>query len=60
MDRTERFYKIESLLRQRKFASFVALQAALQVSRSALKRDLAYLRTRMNAPVGAGRKLTQL
>ncbi|MHB1200855.1 MAG: helix-turn-helix transcriptional regulator [Polaromonas sp.] len=51
MDRTERFYKIEKLLRQRKVASFAALQAELEVSRSTLKRDLDYLRTRLNAPI---------
>jgi len=51
MDRTERFYKIEKLLRQRKVASFAALQTELEVSRSTLKRDLDYLRTRMNAPI---------
>ena len=51
MDRTERFYKIEELLRQRKAVSFAALQAELEVSRSTLKRDLEYLRTRMHAPI---------
>ncbi|MGH6625688.1 MAG: helix-turn-helix transcriptional regulator [Burkholderiaceae bacterium] len=51
MDQTERFYKIETLLRQRKTVSFAALQAELEVSRSTLKRDLDYLRTRMNAPI---------
>ena len=51
MDRTERLYKIENLLRQRKPASFAALQAELEVSRSTLKRDLDYLRTRLNAPI---------
>ena len=51
MDRTERLYKIENLLRQRKLASFATLQAELEVSRSTLKRDLDYLRTRLNAPI---------
>ena len=51
MDRTERFYKIEALLQQRKAVSFAALQAELEVSRSTLKRDLEYLRTRMHAPI---------
>jgi len=51
MDRTERFYKIEALLRQRKAISFSALLSELEVSRSTLKRDLAYLRTRMHAPI---------
>lgn len=51
MDRTERLYKIENLLRQRKVVGFDVLQAALEVSRSTLKRDLDYLRTRLNAPI---------
>lgn len=51
MDRTERFYKIEKLLRQHKTVSFAVLQAALEVSRATLKRDLDYLRTRLNAPI---------
>ena len=51
MDRTERFYKIEELLRQRTVVSFAALQAELDVSRSTLKRDLEYLRTRLHAPI---------
>lgn len=51
MDRTERFYKIEKLLRQQKTVNFAALQAALEVSRATLKRDLDYLRTRLNAPI---------
>ena len=56
MDRTERFYKIEELLRQRKAVSFAALQAELEVSRSTLKRDLEYLRTRMHAPIDWNRE----
>ena len=51
MDRTERFYKIEGLLRQRKAISFAGLISELEVSRSTLKRDLAYLRTRLHAPI---------
>ena len=51
MDRTERFYKIKELLRQRKVVSFADLQAELEVSRSTLKRDIAYLSTRSNNPI---------
>lgn len=51
MDRTERFYRIDNLLRQRKVVSFADLQAELEISRSTLKRDMAYLRDRMQAPV---------
>lgn len=51
MDRTERFYKIKELLRQRKVVSFAVLQAELEVSRSTLKRDMEYLSTRLNNPI---------
>lgn len=56
MDRTERFYKIEELLRAGKAVSFAALQAELEVSRSTLKRDLEYLRSRMHAPIAWDRE----
>ncbi|PIY24542.1 MAG: transcriptional regulator, partial [Comamonadaceae bacterium CG_4_10_14_3_um_filter_60_75] len=39
MDRTERFYKINELLRAKKVVSYATLLAALGVSRSTLKRD---------------------
>ena len=51
MDRTERFYKIKELLRQRHGVNFATLQAELEVSRSTLKRDMAYLSTRLNNPI---------
>ena len=51
MDRTERFYKIDQLLHERGSASFEDLQGELEVSRATLKRDLQYLRDRLNAPI---------
>ena len=51
MDRTERFYKIELLLKSRGCVSFAALQEELGVSPATLKRDLQYLRDRMSAPI---------
>jgi len=51
MDRTERFYKIELLLRSRVCISFEALLAELAVSPATLKRDLQYLRDRLSAPI---------
>jgi predicted DNA-binding transcriptional regulator YafY len=51
MDRTERFYKIELLLRSRGCVSFAALQEELAVSPATLKRDLQYLRDRLSAPI---------
>ena len=51
MDRTERFYKIELLLKHRSCVSFAALQEELDVSPATLKRDLQYLRDRLSAPI---------
>lgn len=51
MDRTERFYKIERLLRARGCVSFAVLQEELDVSPATLKRDLQYLRDRLDAPI---------
>ena len=51
MDRTERFYKIHGLLTQRKVVSRNAFLAELGISRATFKRDLEYLRDRMNMPV---------
>ncbi len=51
MDRTERFYKIERLLRARGCVSFELLLTELGVSRATLKRDLQYLRDRLDAPI---------
>ena len=51
MDRTERFYKIELLLRSRGCISFTALRDELGISPATLKRDLQYLRGRMSAPI---------
>jgi predicted DNA-binding transcriptional regulator YafY len=51
MDRTERFYKIEMLIRSRGSVPFAELIDELSVSRATLKRDLEYLRERMDAPI---------
>jgi predicted DNA-binding transcriptional regulator YafY len=51
MDRTERFYKIELLLRSRGCVPFDTLLAELAVSPATLKRDLQYLRDRLAAPI---------
>jgi len=51
MDRTERFYKIEMLIRNRGCVSFASLRDELEVSRATLNRDLLYLRSRMDAPI---------
>lgn len=51
MDRTERFYKIELLLRGRGCVPFDVLLSELDVSPATLKRDLQYLRDRLSAPI---------
>ena len=51
MDRTERFYKIELLIRNRGHIDFETLRAELEVSPATLKRDLQYLRERLDAPI---------
>ena len=51
MERTERFYKIQNLLRSRRFVSTQDFLAELGVSRATFKRDLEYLRDRMHAPI---------
>lgn len=51
MNPTERFYKIDHLLRKCRNVSFAQLQEALEVSPATLKRDLMYLRDRLNAPI---------
>jgi predicted DNA-binding transcriptional regulator YafY len=51
MDRTERFYKIDHLLHERKVVPFRDLIDELSVSPATLKRDLEYLRDRLQAPI---------
>ena len=51
MDRTERFYKIELLIKRQSGVSFDQLLEELEVSPATLKRDLQYLRERMDAPI---------
>src|SRR3954470_11513426 len=51
MDRTERFYRIELLIKRQAGVSFEQLLSELEVSPATLKRDLQYLRDRMSAPI---------
>jgi len=51
MDRTERFYKIDQLLGERRVVPFAMFIKRLGVSRATIKRDLEYLRNRLNAPI---------
>ena len=51
MERTERFYKIQNLLRSRQYVRTQEFMDELGVSRATFKRDLEYLRDRMHAPI---------
>ncbi|MBN2333824.1 MAG: YafY family transcriptional regulator [Deltaproteobacteria bacterium] len=51
MDRTERFYKIDLLLKEKTSVPLSRFMEELEVSRSTVKRDLEYLRDRLNAPI---------
>ena len=51
MSVNERFYQIDQLLNDRRSVSFKELQERLEVSAATLKRDLAYMRDRLNAPI---------
>lgn len=51
MERTERFYKIEQLLRSRSSVPLRMFLDTLEISRATFKRDLEYLRDRMNVPI---------
>ena len=55
MERTERFYKIQNLLRSRHFVSMQDFMSELGVSRATFKRDLEYLRDRMCAAIAYDR-----
>jgi predicted DNA-binding transcriptional regulator YafY len=57
MDRTERFYKIDQMINERRLVPFKDLQDGLEISRATLKRDLDYMRNRLNAPIIWDREL---
>jgi len=51
MDRLERFYKIDRLLKDRSVVPFSLFMQELGMSRASVKRDLEYMRERYNAPI---------
>ncbi len=57
MSNNERIYRIDQLLNDRKVISFQELLDKLEVSPATLKRDLAYMRDRLNAPIAYDREL---
>jgi predicted DNA-binding transcriptional regulator YafY len=51
VDRTERFYKIDRLLRQQKHVPVSRFLVELGVSLATFKRDIEYMRSRLYAPI---------
>jgi predicted DNA-binding transcriptional regulator YafY len=51
VDRTERFYKIDRLLRQQKHVPVSRFLHELGVSLATFKRDIEYMRSRLHAPI---------
>ena len=51
MDRTERFYKIDALLQGYQAIPISRMLEALEVSRATFKRDIEYMRDRLNYPI---------
>ncbi|MBE0590769.1 MAG: HTH domain-containing protein, partial [Gemmatimonadales bacterium] len=51
MNQTERYYRIDQLVRERGPISREDLMAALEVSRATITRDLNYMRDRLHAPI---------
>jgi predicted DNA-binding transcriptional regulator YafY len=51
VNRTERFYQIDQLLRERRVVSLETFLNELEVSRATFKRDIEYLRDRLHAPI---------
>ena len=51
MDRTERFYTIDRLLRDRHGVTLIQMMEEMEVSRATIRRDLEYMRDRLAAPI---------
>ncbi|MCH1424709.1 MAG: WYL domain-containing protein, partial [Burkholderiales bacterium] len=57
MERTERFYKIDRLLRDNRSVSLERFLEVLSVSKATFKRDIEYMRDRLSAPIIWDREL---
>ena len=55
MDRTERFYKIDSLLHANQVVPVGRFLEELEVSLATFTRDIEYMRDRLNAPIECDR-----
>jgi protein involved in polysaccharide export with SLBB domain len=54
VDRTERFYKIQQLINRHKVVPARRFRDELEISPATFKRDLEYLRSRLNIPIYPG------
>jgi predicted DNA-binding transcriptional regulator YafY len=51
MNRTERFYKIDQMLHERRVVPLDVFLEELDISRATFKRDVEYMRDRLHAPI---------
>ena len=51
MNRTERFYRIDQMLHERRLVPIETFLEELDISRATFKRDMEYLRDRLHAPI---------
>ena len=51
MNRTERFYRIDQMLHERRLVPIEVFLEELDISRATFKRDMEYLRDRLHAPI---------
>jgi predicted DNA-binding transcriptional regulator YafY len=51
MNRTERFYRIDQMLHERRVVPIEVFLEELDISRATFKRDMEYLRDRLHAPI---------
>jgi predicted DNA-binding transcriptional regulator YafY len=58
MSMNERIYKIDQLLAERRSISVSELMETLEISKATLKRDLVYMRDRLNAPIVFDKELS--
>src|SRR5262245_43860846 len=57
MDRTERFYRIDRLIRTHGCVPVGRFREELEVSLATFKRDIEYMRSRFHAPIAWNREL---
>ena len=51
MDRTERFYTIDRMMRSARGTTLREMMEEMEISRATIRRDLEYMRDRLAAPI---------